>query len=93
MQEVIFNNALEHGAVLNDYMGILTLNNCTFENNSLKGESYIWGGAIYNKGILNVSDSVFKNNSVISNKSYARSGAILIISEVLQEFQTLFLKK
>ena len=71
-----FNNALEHGAVLNDYMGILTLNNCTFENNSLKGESYIWGGAIYNKGILNVSDSVFKNNSVISNKSYARSGAI-----------------
>ena len=44
-----FNDALEHGAVLNDYMGILTLNNCTFENNSLKGESYIWGGAIYNK--------------------------------------------
>ena len=60
----ISNWAYRDGGALRNYGGILTVNNCTFINNTANGEhDGSFGGAIYHWiGTINVSDSLFVNN-------------------------------
>ncbi len=68
----ISNNATispQSGAAIDNTGGVtITINNCTFHNNSvISANGDIYGGAIYNaSGTLNITDSVFSNNTATS---------------------------
>ena len=61
------NNAIQGGTILTDYDSTITLDNCTFKNNTAKYE----GGAIWNGGISSITDCNFTNNTAAEDNGGA----------------------
>jgi predicted outer membrane repeat protein len=64
---------IDGGAILNS--GTLSVNNCTFTNNTAKQ-----GGAINNAGTINISDSNFTNNIAKNAGAILNKGTITFLS-------------
>ncbi len=78
---IIFTNGkAQYGGAINN-LGILTITNSSFINNSATTEEtdYIYGGAICNSGTLTITGSSFINNTATTETSsfdYGNGGAI-----------------
>ncbi len=63
------------GAIYNQ--GSLMLNNVDFKNNKITGSRYIYGGAIYNTGVIDIKgNSQFLNNAASYSDGSVYGGAI-----------------
>ena len=63
------------GAIYNEF-GNLSIVNCSFSNNKAIGGANCFGGAISNLATLDVSDSIFENNSCGGIYNFPTGGAI-----------------
>ena len=77
------NTGTNGGGAIFNYGGTLTVNSCTFSNNSASAD----GGAILNTGTLTVSNSTFTNNSAGTNGGaiYNNGGTVTIDSSTFSE--------
>ena len=66
-----------HAVISNDLQGTLNIDHCNFINNSVKSKGGISGGVIFNSGNIHLSNSLFENNSAISELKYAQGGAFI----------------
>ena len=58
-----YNTATWGGAIYNTRSSYININNSTFKYNTVNQ----WGGAIYNIGNLNITGSIFTNNTAVNN--------------------------
>ncbi len=69
------------GAVANGYENGLTanmtINNAVFKDNFSVGTSFAEGGALYNKGNINISSTLFQNNYVSTTDGFTLYGGAL----------------
>lgn len=87
LDSVVFENNYTNGAssyggaIANDFTSgtetILTINNSVFKNNYSDGSVLPTGGAIYNSGQLNISNTTFDNNKTLGEESFASYGGVL----------------
>ena len=62
------------GVLYNEYETIATFNNVVFQNNSARD----YGGVIFNDGTLNISDSVFLDNTASSGAGLYNSNEMIL---------------
>ena len=69
------------GAIANDFTGgtptVMTINNSVFRNNYSEGSVLPTGGAIYNTGTINITNTEFEDNRTFGDESLASYGGVI----------------
>ena len=78
-----FGGAIANGAVQASSATKMSINNAVFRDNYAEGTVAPYGGAIYNSGTIDISNTSFENNKTLGEESLAAyAGALYNIGEM-----------